>query len=746
MPSHILRVLFISFFLSVYSIAEGQFVVKATNDITVLREGGSTFLNPWTGGLNAIQLSKLDADFDGDEDDIFLFDRAGNRTIILIGEDSDGEQTYLYDPFFRTSFPNMRNFSLLRDFDCDGRKDIFTYSLLGGAMAIHRNTSSSQNLSWELTSEAVLSFYDFGSTSYTTNIYTSSQDIPAIFDYDNDGDLDIMSFNVGGTFIELHLNSSVDNSGECGLEYYLANRCYGGFIEGENSNDIVLDPEEVSNECTFNVVDPRTGGLRHIGSTILALDGNDDGLYDLVLGDVGFENLVYLENSSQGEEPDQILDFDPNFPSNMGGDAVSIDNFPAAFYEDVDGDDVSDLIVGVNTSAGAATYESVQLYLNSGSESAPSFSFVTNSFLQNEMLDWGSNASPSVVDYNGDGLMDLVIGCTSYQAGDEPNQPRLILLENTGTPTEPAFQVIDQNWLELSTTFSSSNPSPAFGDFDNDGDQDLVVGFTNGSLHYFEKENGWNYIGLIPTTDGINGVGNSATPSISDINNDGKLDLVAGEEEGNLNYFRNSGDSNGPLFTLDNDQLGGINTTVTPPYFEGQSAPFFFEFEGMKYVAIGSKSGEVFQYQVGSESEEWIQVEEGFDIYSSFNASPSGLSTKPVVINLNNDEIPEVITGLVTGGLEYFAGEGFLSTNFKESQKSLDFKIFPNPSEGQFRIEFDSKQGQFQKLIISGIDGRTVLQSTTNRESFDISRLVPGTYIVTIELSSGLASEILIKK
>ena len=736
-----------SFFLSMVFASKGQFVVKATNGVTVLREGGSTFLNPWTGGVNAIQLSKIDADFDGEEDDIFLFDRAGNRTVILIGEEISGEQSYIYDSNFRTSFPNMRNFSLLRDYDCDGKKDIFTYSLLGGAMAIFKNTGNDQSLSWELISEAVLSFYDFGSTSYTTNIYTSSQDIPAIFDYDNDGDLDVMSFNVGGSFIELHLNSSIDNSGECGLEYFLANRCYGGFIEGNDSNDIIIDPDEVANECTFNVVDPRNNaGLRHVGSTILTIDGNGDGLQDLVLGDVGFDNLVYLENSSQGGEPDQIIDFDPNFPSSMGGDVVSINNFPSAFYEDVDGDNVSDLIVSVNASAGAATYESVQLYLNSGSESAPDFSFVTSSFLQNEMLDWGSHASPSVVDYNNDGLMDLVIGCSSSLSGGELDQPRLILLENIGTISAPAFQIANNNWLELSSTFSSSNPSPTFGDFDNDGDDDLVVGFFNGSLHYFENESGWTYTGIIPTTNGINNVGNSATPSISDIDNDGKLDLVAGEEEGNLNYFRNSGNSSGPLFTLENEELGGINTTITPPYFEGQSAPFFYEFENEKYLTVGSKSGKIFQYQVGNAAEEWAEIEQSFEIYSSFNASPSGLSTKPVVVNLNNDGIPEVITGLVTGGLEFFLGDGFLSIESRQNSEDLGIRMFPNPSEGELTIELDDNESAFQRLFIYSLDGRMVFQSNVLLSTYDISRLLPGAYIVSIELSSGLSAEILIKK
>lgn len=741
----VLRTFLFSLFLATFSIAEGQFVVEATNEVTVLREGGSVFLNPWMGGVNAIQLSKFDADFDGDDDDIFLFDRAGNRNLVLIGEEIDGEQTYIYAPDYRTSFPNMRNFALLRDYDCDGRKDIFTYSFLGGAMAIFRNTGTAQNLNWDLTTEAALSFYDFGSTSYTTNIYTSSQDIPAIFDYEGDGDLDIMSFNVGGSFIELHLNSSIDNSGDCGLEYFLANRCYGGFVEGDNSNDIILDPEQVEEGCTFNVVDPRNnGGLRHIGSTILTLDGNNDGLQDLVLGDVGFNNLVYLENSNQGNEPDQIADFDPNFPVSMGGDVVSIDNFPAAFYEDIDGDDVSDLIVSVNAVSGAATYESVQLYLNNGTETSPDFSFVTSSFLQNEMLDWGSNASPSIVDYNNDGLPDLVIGSSSDLPDGEFNEPRLILLENAGSLAEPSFQIVDNDWLELSSIFSTTNPSPAFGDFDNDGDQDLIVGFFNGSLHYFENENGWTYNGLIPTTDGVNTVGNSATPSVVDIDNDGMLDLVAGEESGSLNYFRNSGNSNGPLFTLENEGLGGINTTIAPPYFEGQSAPFFFEFEGERYAAIGSKSGVIFQYQVGNATDEWTELEQGFEIYNSFDASPSGLSTKPIVFNLNNDEIPEVIVGLISGGLEFFMGDGFLSSQRELASKDLGIRIFPNPSQGELKLELNGNE--FQRLFISSLDGRTVFQSNSYLSSYNIAHLAPGAYVVSIELKNGLASEMLIKK
>ena len=742
-----LRMLFFSFFMGLFSVAEGQFVVEATNDVTVLRQGGSTFFNPWTGGVNAVQVSKLDADLDGAEDDIFIFDRAGNRTMVLIGENINGEMTYRLEQNFRLSFPQMRNFALLRDYDCDGKKDIFTYSLLGGAMAIYKNTSEFQNLTWELTSEAVLSFYDFGSTSYTTNIYTSSQDIPAIFDYEGDGDLDVMSFNVGGSFIELHLNSSIDDSGLCGLNYFLANRCYGGFIEGDDSNDIIIDPDLVEAECTFNVVDPRmNGGLRHIGSTILTLDGNDDGLHDIVLGDVGFENLVYLENSSQSEDPDQITSFDPNFPFSLGGDIALINNFPSSFYEDVDGDGVCDLLVSVNATAGAATNETIQLYLNSGTESAPEFSFTTSSFLQNEMLDWGSYSSPSAVDYNGDGLMDLIIGCRSDLPNETLNESRLILLENIGSAEEPSFRIMDTDWLDLPSLVSAGDPSPAFGDFDGDGDQDLVVGFLDGTLHYFDNDNGWTYEGPIPTSDTNFDVGISASPAAYDVDDDGKLDLVVGESEGNLNFFKNSGDSNNPMFTLTDEALGGVNTTTTPPFFEGKSAPFFFEFEGEDYLAIGSKSGKIFQHEVGGALEAWPEIAEGFSLYDNFDSAPLGLHTKPIVLDFNGDGIPEVISGMITGGLEYFAGSGYLSSERNNGTNTANFNMYPNPSKGELNIDLGEKSADFKKLTIVALDGRIVYSSNRVRTSYDISHIAKGAYVVRIESESNSASEMLIKQ
>ena len=109
--------------------------------------------------------------------------------------------------------------------------------------------------------------------------------------------------------------------------------------------------------------------------------------------------------------------------------------------------------------------------------------------------------------------------------------------------------------FELSNPFSKVTVEtiarPGFGDLDKDGDLDVLVGNDDGSLTYFRN------IGSAsaPTFDnpltnpfGLQDIGRRSAPTLIDLDKDGDLDVLVGTRLGNLYYFKNNGNSTNPAF------------------------------------------------------------------------------------------------------------------------------------------------------------------------------------------------------
>ncbi len=713
-----------------------QFEVVPTVVVPAKFSDGSSIKNPWTGGLNAAQISMFDADMDGNEDDIFVFDKAGNRVLVYIGTTSGGQRTYKYHPKLSKQFPPITDWALLRDFDCDGKRDIFTYSPAGGAFAVYRNTTTSPDqLSFELDTEVIESFYEFSSTQFTTNIYVSSQDVPGIFDFDGDGDLDILTFAVGGSVVELHLNYSVENDGECGLDFVLKNKCYGLFAEGSENNGIIQDPETVGSICSFNVVDPKRnggGGARHVGSTILAFDANQDDLAEIILGDVTYFNMTYLENNDRGDQVDSVGYVSTTFPSDFGAMQVDIDNFPAGFYEDIDGDGVNDLIVGVNNHNVAENKNSIWLYLNEGLNNLPEFEFQRDNFLQDETLDAGSGSAPAIFDYNQDGLKDIVFGSRGEFQGLGSYLPTLTVLLNEGTAEEPSFRMIDDNWLDVNNLGIGQYVHPHFADLDNDGDEDLILGEASGVIHYFrnDAESGedanMTYVGLLQADGADLDVGQNSAPTLFDLNGDGLLDITIGERNGNLNYYENVGTAEDYEFNFVTDTLGGISG-VAQNYFVGNTGPQFFEHQGETFLSLGNENGRVFTYTNISDD-----PEAEFELFSNdaFNIN-GGRRVKAVITDIDGDELPDVIVGHVGGGLELYVGDLTSSTQ-NRAPASMKLEIFPNPGSDEVRIANAGQIDSNAPFRIFNISGSLVQNGLTTGGLMKVSNLPSGIYIIEV--------------
>lgn len=84
----------------------------------------------WAGGLNACQFCSIDLNLDG-LNDLLIFDRHGNRKLTFINQGGTGQVNYKYAPEYAALLPEMHDWVITADYNCDGKMDIFTYGYGG---------------------------------------------------------------------------------------------------------------------------------------------------------------------------------------------------------------------------------------------------------------------------------------------------------------------------------------------------------------------------------------------------------------------------------------------------------------------------------------------------------------------------------------------------------------------------------------------------------------------------------------
>ena len=721
--------------------ASAQFGFQRADDIEVVKSDVAQAF-PWAGGMDYCQFSNIDLDFDGDLD-LFVFDRTCNKVMTFIQNGGVGENDFVYAPEYENDFPaGLHDWALLVDYDCDGLEDIFTYAL-GGASVFRNTGSAGTGHSFELVNP-LLTTYIFGGETY---MYLSSPDIPAIVDVDGDGDKDILGFGVLGTAVEYHKCMSMELYGVCdSLEFETKNLCWGRFRENVATNEVTLwdtleypcrDTDFDAPEYPVHVTESQD---RHVGSSVLALDMDNSGVLDLVLGDAAYKNLTLLMNSGTAVNTNSGMDYQDNeFPSSSV--PVDLAIFPASFHVDFNNDGIRDLIVSPNSKIGSENVQSVWSYLNEGADLEPDFVFQKEAFLQEEMIEVGTSSLPVFFDHNGDGLDDLLISSQGQYDAVSGNQvSKIAYYQNVGTADEPVFEFVTDDYEDLSTMGIGESLVfyPTFGDLDGDGDQDMILGEYVGYCYYLENTGGagspaiFNTFTTLTNNEGTPIFdGTYAYPRLVDLDRDGDQDLVIGRRTGKLQYFMNTGVGT-YNFELVTSTLGNVDVSGVE-FIEGHAIPQFIDIDGEYQLLVGSKRGYVYYYDDIDDN-----LDGSFHLVDSIVDNISiGSHTAPAVTNLNGDNRLELVLGNRRGGVVLFESAPTTNIGITDNGNEQKVEIYPNPTQGLVNINLGTisanelKQTRIQVFSLTGELILTV-QPKQNLVKLDVEKFAKGTYLIHI--------------
>jgi hypothetical protein len=374
-------------------------------------------------------------------------------------------------------------------------------------------TTTASAKSGNLTNEPTHTVTASGSVSYTD--YTATAGVGNVGvafattweDYDNDGHLDLWIGGVGQLY-----NNDGDGTFTASTEAPTGQRG-GNWIDADNAGDMDLFATlqgyfyDNDGDGTFT---ERAAAANLVGSnlgTTVALDYDDDGDIDFFFanGNAPFNEI--RENNGSGT-------FATVDCTGIGCDTGE-SNGETLAVADVDND--GDIDIWYNDVGDGS------LYYSNGNGT-----FTENQAGSGVAIAMGGNQpyyAPVFGDYNNDGWFDLFLGHPTAI------ESQLYLNDGDGTFTR-------QNSAAPDAILGHARGA-AWGDYDNDGDLDLLVGVDAGANMLFRNDGGGTFTNVAASLGIQNGTAATLSASFADYDNDGDLDIYYNNDSQANVLFRN---------------------------------------------------------------------------------------------------------------------------------------------------------------------------------------------------------------
>jgi hypothetical protein len=705
---------------------------RTDNSIKVFADGKQQTM-AWSGGVNTPQFALADLNRDGKNDLVIFEQGIGVKTFINTGTTANA--VYTYAALYEQYFPEVNQYLKLIDYNKDNIADLIHRGR--GGFSVYRGYFDAANsLRFSFYKEL---FYT-GPGGAPVNVYCEPNDIPSVEDVDGDGDLDFFSYSIGGGYISFYKNCRVEqNLPADSIRICLADNCWGKVLQSYER------AQRLASTCSsWGTSSCKGCGLSgnkttHTGNTLCLLDYDGDKDFDFFNGNNAFPDIQLLINGKQnlGYGIDTMIAQDTLWDA--GGVQLSNLFWPAAFWLDIDSDGDKDLLFSSH-SAGTENYRCIAYYKNTGTTAVPAYTYQSDTFLVDQMIDAGSGSYPMLYDYNRDGKLDLFVGSGGYYQTNGSFRSRLSYYENTSAGTDMSFTLRTKDFLNING-LGITGTIPATGDIDQDGKEDLLIGKLDGTILFYRNHAAlftdvpdWRLEpGSLKDQSGTEiNVGSFAAPFIYDIDKDGQNDLLIGSRSGTITYYRNVSTASGHLsLEYKTDTLGGVKTAPLGSY--GYSVPFIGKLNdtGKAYLLLGSQSGALYRY-------DGFQNGNITGSYTRLDGAYAGISIRsmssPTVADLDGDGRYEIISGNTAGGLKLYR-LGPTEEEIPETPITDDVLLFPIPASNSITIAWGKSfntAGKVDILLYSSIGQKVIHQSISQSSvlstKVDISYFSSGVY------------------
>jgi len=294
-----------------------------------------------------------------------------------------------------------------------------------------------------------------------------------------------------------------------------------------------------------------------------------------------------------------------------------------------------------------------------------------------------------MLDFDGDGVHDLLCALQSKQG------EYVLFFKNMGTDDNPQYA----ESREIIKKGKALLGKAAFADYDNDGDYDFVAVDEFSNIIYFENtgtkqkykfQKGSPLFYNREQLQFYSRYGNAIKLRTVDLDRDGKIDLIAGDEDGKVSFIKNTGKSeNGlPLFL--------------PPKFLRQQAKFVdfgaltapriydWDNDGLDDIVAGNGAGNIgFIKNLGGKTPKWAAPQLIKADGKVIRILPPRANWGYVTIDVgdwNNDGLPDILVNHIGGKVLWYKNIGTRSKPALTGPKTIEVQWKGQPLKPKWKF------------------------------------------------------------